>query len=163
VSVELPVGSSAPNRGGWTSPVPHTLNPGKDRLSDSSLSHSRMKKGTQRKVIIVDDILELVNLYTRALEFYGHKVLLGTSDPYAVLEAAKRGVLNDAEFAILDYRMEVINGLEVAKELLAIRPTIRIIVASADEAVEKEVRQVGFSFLRKPFRVNELLVLLGNE
>jgi response regulator RpfG family c-di-GMP phosphodiesterase len=71
------------------------------------------------------------------------------------------------EALILDYRMPGMNGMEVAKEILAVNPHQRIIFASAyiQEIVKdsvKELKQV-VELLQKPFSYRVLLDTVSDK
>jgi response regulator RpfG family c-di-GMP phosphodiesterase len=71
------------------------------------------------------------------------------------------------EAVILDYRMPQMNGMEVAKEILAVNPHQRIIFASAyiQETVRdsvKELKQV-VELLQKPFSYHVLLDTVSDK
>lgn len=71
------------------------------------------------------------------------------------------------EAVILDYRMPQMNGMEVAKEILAVNPHQRIIFASAyiEETVResvKELKQV-VELLQKPFPYGQLLETISDK
>jgi DNA-binding NtrC family response regulator len=71
------------------------------------------------------------------------------------------------EAVILDYRMPQLNGMEVAKEILAVNPHQRIIFASAyiQETVKdsvKELKQV-VELLQKPFSYRVLLDIISDK
>jgi response regulator RpfG family c-di-GMP phosphodiesterase len=71
------------------------------------------------------------------------------------------------EAVILDYRMPQMNGMEVAKEILAVNPHQRIIFASAyiQETVKdsvKELKQV-VELLQKPFSYHVLLDTVSDK
>ena len=71
------------------------------------------------------------------------------------------------EAVILDYNMPQLNGMEVAKEILAVNPHQRIIFASAyiQETVKdsvKELKQV-IELLQKPFSYQVLLDTVSDK
>jgi CheY-like chemotaxis protein len=71
------------------------------------------------------------------------------------------------DVVILDYRMPSINGMDVAKEILAINSHQRVIFASAyvKETLEhsiKELKQV-VELIQKPFSLNELVDIIEDK
>jgi CheY-like chemotaxis protein len=77
----------------------------------------------------------------------------------SVFRAVENGIPYDV--VILDYRMPSINGMEVAKEILAVNPHQRIVFASAyvKETLEqsvKELKQV-VELMQKPFALSKLV------
>jgi CheY-like chemotaxis protein len=71
------------------------------------------------------------------------------------------------DVVILDYRMPSINGMDVAKEILAINSHQRVIFASAyvKETLEhsiKELKQV-VELIQKPFSLNDLVDIIEDK
>ncbi len=59
----------------------------------------------------------------------------------------------------MDHRMPGKDGIETTKELLKIRPDMKIVFASADKAVMGDALAAGAcDFLAKPFPVSDLLL-----
>ena len=71
------------------------------------------------------------------------------------------------EAVILDYRMPQMNGMEVAKEILAVNPHQRIIFASAyiQETVKDSVKELKqfVELLQKPFSYRVLLDTISDK
>lgn len=65
------------------------------------------------------------------------------------LVQAKAGTF---DMAVIDYNMPGRNGLELAAEMLALRPGLPLAVISANHQVEvvTRAREVGATFLQKP-------------
>lgn len=62
------------------------------------------------------------------------------------------------DLAILDYNMPGRDGLELAAELIAMKPHLPLAVISANHQVEvvTKAREVGATFLQKPLTENAL-------
>ena len=129
------------------------------------------------RILIAEDEQDISTLYKIALEKRNHKVVL-TSNGEDCLKAYNDelykntfeesnnycciiGIRSIFDVVVLDYRMPAINGLEVAKEILAINPHQRIIFASAyvKETLEKSIKQLKqiVELMQKPFSVSELI------
>jgi CheY-like chemotaxis protein len=65
------------------------------------------------------------------------------------------------DVVLLDYKMPQINGMEVAKEILAVNSHQRIIFASAHvkETLEDSIKQLKqvVELMQKPFTINKLI------
>ncbi|MGH2449263.1 MAG: response regulator [Chloroflexota bacterium] len=129
----------------------HSIDSDDDRRTNSE----RDQKA--KRIIIAEDAVALLSLYKKVLELNGHIVVMTASDGMTLLKNAKEGKCPNADVALLDYNMGLVNGLEVATELLLHSPEMRVIIASADDSVERESKQLGLAFLMKPFTINELL------
>ena len=112
-----------------------------------------------KKVAILDDIQELVNLYSTALKLHGHEIVFTADCGEKAVELARNAELSDAQVdvVIVDYRLQGMNGIETSKNILMHNPKARIIIVSADGSAEEEARASGYIFVRKPFTIAELL------
>ena len=94
----------------------------------------------------------------RALRNHGYQVrAVGSCQAAADLFAAEQGRF-DALFT--DVVLPDRNGLELAEELLARKPDLRVLFTSGymdDKSRWPTIRQRGFRFLQKPYPAQELL------
>src|SRR5919199_5217832 len=118
------------------------------------------------KILLAEDNQEISTLYNIMLRPRGHRVTV-TNNGEECLQVYHRELQNVTlntnpsdhvqpfDAVILDYKIPKINGMQVAKEILAINPRQRIIFASAyvnDNLVEL-VQQLNqqVELLQKPF------------
>ena len=115
-----------------------------------------MKKNQQRVLVVEDDdmIRICINEY---LLHMGFKVTQA--------ENAEKGLemfnVNDFDFAVIDYRMPKMNGLEMAKEIRKMNSRAVIIMISGDPNVKYRPLDFIDHFLEKPFKFEELNHLLN--
>jgi DNA-binding response OmpR family regulator len=119
------------------------------------------------KILIAEDEPDIAMPYRIVLEKRNHQVMI-TDNGEACLEAyhdalrkAPKGDGMPFDAVVLDYRMPKKDGMEVAKEILAVNPHQRIIFASAyvkDTLVDsvKQLRQV-VELMQKPFELDALV------
>lgn len=100
-----------------------------------------MHKPLKKKVAIVDDIKDIITIYTKALEKHGHEVIFTSTSGEEIVKAVKDGKLSDVDVVIMDYRMKGINGLEAANEILKQEPDIKIIMATGDDTILASINQ----------------------
>jgi CheY-like chemotaxis protein len=124
------------------------------------------------KILIAEDDIDLISLYRYTMERRNHEVVASGDGEeclnlyYEELERTqnvKQGIATKKQpfdAVILDHKMPKINGLEVAREILAVNPNQRVIFASAftndiimDSA--KDLRYV--EAIQKPFRLRKLV------
>jgi CheY-like chemotaxis protein len=118
------------------------------------------------KVLIAEDDKDTATLYKRALEERGHQVVItnngkGCLDIYhkelqgITLNTDPSKHIQPFDAVVLDYKMPQINGMHVAKEILAVNPHQRIIFASAyvKETLVDGIQQLNqiVELLQKPF------------
>jgi CheY-like chemotaxis protein len=136
-------------------------------------------------ILIAEDEPDIAALYKTVLEKRKHKATITTNGEdclkaYHEIYQRHRFSLerelyhqpgsNNASFdvVILDCKMPQINGIEVAKEILAVNPHQRIIFASAyikDTVVDsiKNLRQVTTESVQKPFEIKQLIDLIEDK
>lgn len=120
------------------------------------------------EILIADDESDLLDQYTFALEAKGHNVVtckdgIQCIKVYAI-ESEQQIVDNltsPFDAVILDYQMPGKNGIDVAKEILAINPHQRIIFASGyiQETFMDSIKQLGqiTEIMKKPFSLQALV------
>jgi two-component system cell cycle response regulator CpdR len=124
------------------------------------------------KILAAEDEKNISLIYKIFLEERGHDVTI-TADGKMCLEkyyaAATKTTSHLPVFdvVVLDYRMPGLDGLDVAKEILRLRPDQRIIFASAytEETLCESIRDLKMfvELLQKPFEPSVLVEIIeGN-
>jgi CheY-like chemotaxis protein len=106
-------------------------------------------------ILLVDDDDDLRSVLASALEAQGYQVT-EAEDGSAALSALERATM---DIAILDFAMPGMNGAELSRRMRERWPGLPILFASgyADtEAIETAAGN-NVAFLKKPFRIDELL------
>jgi two-component system cell cycle sensor histidine kinase/response regulator CckA len=98
---------------------------------------------TTRHVLYLDDDEELVFLVTRLLRRQGYAVS-GYSRPQAAIEAV-RADPGGLDLMLVDRKMPLMSGMEVARAVRAIAPELPVAVVSGyvDEALAREAEAAG--------------------
>jgi CheY-like chemotaxis protein len=126
-----------------------------------------------KKILIAEDDSDIVLLYKHTIEKRHHEVVT-TEDgqeclniyhqEYQRVSFGKRYSLAKTlpfDAVILDHKMPKINGMEVAKEILAINPHQRVIIASAfvKEILIDSIKNLkhAVEVIQKPFHMNTLV------
>jgi CheY-like chemotaxis protein len=109
-------------------------------------------------ILLVDDDQDLRNLLAGALQEQGHQVTEASDGASALTALA--GELPD--IAVIDYAMPGMNGAELALHIAERWPGLPVLFASGFADVEAIEAAVGSTarVLRKPFRVDDLLLAL---
>lgn len=117
-------------------------------------------KGCER-ILVVDDEPQLVALWCEVLEQYGY---LPTSyhNGIEALDCFRR---DPAQFdlALLDQKMPGLTGAELARELLAIRPELPIILATgfSESITPEQAREIGIrDFVLKPILGTDITIAI---
>jgi CheY-like chemotaxis protein len=115
---------------------------------DTAISYKRELEERNHRVVITDNGEECLKVYHEQLQ----KVKSET-------DATKH--IQPFDVVILDYKMPKMNGMEVAKEILAVNPHQRIIFASAyvKETLEDSIKQLKkvVELMQKPFGEDALI------
>ena len=111
--------------------------------------------GSER-ILFIDDEKPLVDLGKEMLESLGYSVTIKTNS----LEALEtfRAKPDAFDLIITDVTMPAMTGIELAKELMAIRPDIPIILCTGFSELinEKQAKEMGIQeFVMKPFVIGK--------
>jgi CheY-like chemotaxis protein len=130
------------------------------------------------KILVAEDNSYTAMFYKHSLQYRQFKVTITTNgeECLKVYNVELHGVLlhSDAtkhlqpfDVVILDYKMPKIDGLEVAKEILAVNPHQRIILTTAylQDKLLDSVRQLNqiVEILNKPFSEQELIDIVEDK
>ncbi|MEW6264152.1 MAG: PAS domain S-box protein [Thermodesulfobacteriota bacterium] len=127
-----------------------------DRIAPETVPEEALPTGSER-LLFVDDETALVHLGKEMLESLGYDVVARTSS----LEALETFRLQAGAFnlVITDMTMPGLTGMELAKELMALRPDIPIILCTGfSELINgKAAKEAGIrEFIMKPYSATKL-------
>ena len=114
-------------------------------------------EGTER-ILLVEDEPTVLELMRRTLESYGYTVL-HASTPERALRAMQEGD-SHVDLLLTDVVMPGINGPELARQLRAFDPTLRVLFMSgysSDVVAEQGLLPAEVSLITKPFSPTALL------
>jgi DNA-binding response OmpR family regulator len=103
------------------------------------------------RIAIIDDESDLAELFSQGLQSAGLNAI-SFYDPIGALEyiAAKQ---HEFSLVITDWKMPKMNGLELTKKMYDIDAGIRVMLMSAYELDEEQLREIGKEeYLRKPMK-----------
>lgn len=125
------------------------------------LASAKQQEALKQTVILVEDDPDNTEMLTFLLEQEGLQTACfqNGNDIFAKLEVVK--MLNSVLF-LLDYQLPTMTALDLYERLHATDglekiPAIIISAIFLDEKQEQRVRQLGLTFLQKPFDIDELL------
>jgi CheY-like chemotaxis protein len=121
-----------------------------------------LPKGTEH-VLIIDDEQMVADIGVIMLERLGYKVTAKTS----ALEALDvfRAKPEEFDLIITDYTMPHMNGIDLARELLLLRPDIPVILCTgfSEKVTDKAAKDAGIrGFAMKPLDRRQLAELVRN-
>ncbi len=112
--------------------------------------------GTER-ILVVDDEIHLLEMYKRMLGHLGYQVDIRTS-PVEAIEALRSNPMK-YQLLITDMTMPQMNGYNLAKKIMEIRPRLPVILCTgfSDQINEDKARSTGIrAFLLKPVLFHDL-------
>jgi two-component system chemotaxis response regulator CheY len=108
------------------------------------------------RVLVVDDSAMFRNVLSASMAAPDIEVI-GTA--FDAFDAKEKIISMKPDVITLDVTMPVMDGLETARNLVAMNPDVNIILLSAmgDEVLLNEAREIGVKhFLTKPFKPDAL-------
>jgi DNA-binding NtrC family response regulator len=106
-----------------------------------------------KSIVLVDDELDLVNLFREALSSYGYDVSAFT-DPIAALEYIKKNI-DKYSLLITDFSMNKMNGCELGIKVKELNNNIQVILITAYESIDGNI--LNFEHINKPITIQILL------
>jgi len=129
----------------------------------SDLEASITPPARPRNVLLVEDEQALRTAVSQALEKRGLRVVTASDGPDALDKLGTQEV----DLVLLDITLPGKSGLEVLVEMWRIRPNLPVVLTSAHELdySSSAIREGNArpKFIRKPYRLSELLKLLREE
>jgi CheY-like chemotaxis protein len=127
-------------------------------MRKETLTNPAPLPGGSERILFVDDETSIVDTLSKRLTRQGYQVVSRTSSRAALAEFK----LDPAgyDLVITDRTMPEMTGLELAQEILQIRPEIPVILCTgfSDQLDEEKVKAMGFAeFLLKPVLTRDLL------
>jgi two-component system response regulator GlrR len=111
---------------------------------------------SKAKILVVDDDRGLLTLMKVRLEAAGYRVTLAEGG----VEALARASEEVCELAIVDLKMEDMDGITLLEKLLGIHPHLPVIILTAHGTIASAVeatKKGAYDYLTKPFDSKELL------
>ena len=114
--------------------------------------------GTQFTVLVADDEFAIRETSQEALQMAGYRVLTAANGEEAIELYRQHGA--DVSLVILDLNMPGMGGAECLRRLKELDPAARVVIAtgfSDSEEGDAFLRERAVAFLRKPFRLKDLV------
>ena len=107
------------------------------------------------RILVIDDDEVFCRLLVEILEEIGIEAACSTDG----LDAYEKLTRDPYDLCIIDVRMPLILGTDLAAAIQAQHPTVKLVLASgfADNALQEHARRKGILLLSKPFTAHQLL------
>ncbi|MGA1873033.1 MAG: response regulator [Thermoplasmatota archaeon] len=107
-------------------------------------------------IMIVDDEPTIQQLMAIILEDMGHKVIAQSLNGEVALQTYQE-MESKPDLLIIDHRMPIMSGTDLAQSVLDLIPEQKILFLTADESVKDAVNKMGISnFLEKPADIDTI-------
>jgi CheY-like chemotaxis protein len=104
------------------------------------------------RILVVDDTPEVRSLVCRILEICDYEVLEAPDGPAAI--AVCQNLDGKIDLLLTDVKMPGMDGVELARNVTAFYPSVRVLYISGQcdaEELQPQVSRKGYGFLSKPF------------
>lgn len=126
-----------------------------ERMSEVETSQTKA-----RSVLVVDDERDMCDLLVDFLSREGYEVDAAHTGP----EALARVRDQDYDVVVTDLRMPGMDGIEVLREVKALRPDVPVILITAFGSIDLAIEAMkagAFYFVTKPFKMPQLEALVA--
>jgi DNA-binding NtrC family response regulator len=109
------------------------------------------------RLLLVDDERDFVNILAKRIR----RRNIDVAEAYSGAEAIKALRGQDFDVAVVDLKMEDMDGIEVLKMLKIMDPQLAVIMLTGHgsaEAAEQGIKLGAFDYLTKPYGLEELVV-----
>jgi DNA-binding NtrC family response regulator len=109
-----------------------------------------------KAIAIIDDEIDLVNLFQEALENNGFEVHTFI-DPIQALNTLEKKI-REYRLILSDFRMPKLNGHDLCTKLKQLNPELEVILMSAYDTIECNTSK--FTVVKKPILIAQLLQIV---
>ena len=112
-----------------------------------------------KAIALIDDEVDLVNLFQEILESDGYKVR-AFIDPIQALSTLEKKI-QEYGLILSDYRMPKLNGYQLCNKLRQLNPDLEVILMSAYDMMECDTSK--FTIVKKPILMAQLLQIVKDS
>jgi DNA-binding NtrC family response regulator len=112
-----------------------------------------------KAIALIDDEVDLVELFQEILESDGYKVC-AFIDPVQAFKTLEKKI-QEYGLILSDYRMPQLNGYELCTKLRQLNPDLEVILMSAYDMMECDTSK--FTIVKKPILMAQLLEIVRNS
>jgi two-component system chemotaxis response regulator CheY/two-component system cell cycle response regulator CpdR len=145
-----------------------------EEIQSGTVSYSVVKPKQKHRILIAEDHETIAETYKLILEAHGYEVIV-TGDGEDCIQKFEEYMHDNAinpetppfELVVLDYHLPGDDGMEIAKHILSVAPSQRILMASSYpvDIIRKSAEnlQRAVELLVKPFDLNDLADVVGRR
>ena len=127
-------------------------------VSETEEVYARMPRGSGEGILVVEDHADVRQFCTKALQTNGYTVFEASSVQEAI--EVLHAQLDNIQLVFTDVVLPDRDGLQLADEILALEPGLKIVLASGytgDRVRWPVIQERGFPFVQKPYALSDLL------
>jgi DNA-binding NtrC family response regulator len=116
-----------------------------------------MNKSKDKKILVVDDNLEMCKLIEKVLIKEGYEIIIASNGEEALDKVKNK---KDIKLVIADIKMPKKDGVNLLKEIQEDYPTIKVILMTAYGDVEQYLQMMdmgAYEYMPKPIKIDELV------
>ena len=112
-----------------------------------------------KAIAVIDDEIDLVNLFQEILESDGYKVsaFIDPIQAFSILEKK----IKEYGLILSDFRMPNLNGYELCTKLRQLNPKLEVILMSAYDTIECDISK--FTIVKKPILIAQFLQIVRDS
>jgi DNA-binding response OmpR family regulator len=118
------------------------------------------------RVLIVDDEENQLRSLSIGLRLEGFDVTVASSSQEALKQLAASQTPDQVDIALIDLMMPGLNGLDLARQIRTLHPSVRVVLSSAYHLSARQVERAdcgAIGFVPKPYRLLELCTFLRSK
>jgi CheY-like chemotaxis protein len=141
----------------------HCLLPAGDAEESTGTDSGFLTRGGGERILVIDDEPQIAVSSRRRLESFGYRAF-DTSSPEQALELFRSQPMQ-FDLIFTDFSMPVLNGIDLARAVRAIRPDIPVVLVTGhlDVVAHEELEAAGIRWVaRKPLSKLELAAVVSS-
>lgn len=111
----------------------------------------------QHSIAIIEDEDDILTLFTEIIRKHGYSVI-GFTNPSSFVEYLRihRHMI---DLLLIDYKLPQMTGCDLAKKIIEIDPTIKMILITAYNDIVNNT--LNLELIHKPIKINELVQIIN--
>lgn len=109
-----------------------------------------------KSIAIVDDEEDIVSLFTEVIQMNGYFVM-GFTNPLFLIDYINE-FPNKIELILIDYKMSQMSGCELANQIIAINPKIKMVLITAYDDIVNNA--LNLEIVKKPITISKIIEII---
>jgi DNA-binding NtrC family response regulator len=111
----------------------------------------------QHSIAIIEDEDDILTLFTEIIRKHGYSVI-GITNPSSFVKYL-RIHRHEIDLLLIDYKLPQMTGCDLAKKIIEIDPTIKMILITAYNDIVNNT--LNLELIHKPIKINELVQIIN--